>query len=375
MLKRHIVAATVAVATLAMSSGAVSALELRVASGGPPAHPSYNPMYLTFMKELPKLSGGGLTTKHFGLEVANLRGMPAALKSGVIDVGNVLPGYFPADFPNVALVAELAPLGQSGVAMAAATSEYFATCADCQKEFAKLGLVYTASASTPTYDILTSKKPVRTVADLKGMRLRSPGGSFSRWIKAMGAIPAEISFNEEYEAMRGGLIDGTIAPPVNLLGNRLVEVVKYYTPMKVGTFHATSGFTVRQATWQKLDVKQRKALVMAALYGVTTFALRSREVGKKGLEAMVKRGGKIIQPSAELVAASKALQAKAIEAAIEAGKTRYKIADAEEKVKRYAALVAKWNKIVAPIEESSTKMAEAIWQQVWSKVDLAKYGN
>ena len=203
MRKRGIATLVAATVMLAASAGSVLALELRVASGGPPAHPSYNPMYLTFMRDLPKLSGGALTTKHFGLEVANLRSMPALLKSGVIDVGNVLPGYFPADFPSFALIAELAPLGQSGSAMAAATSEFFATCAPCLKEFTNRGILYTASASTPSYDIMSTRKPVRTVADLKGMRLRSPGGSFSRWIKAMGAI-------DQSPEVLGGLIGAAL---------------------------------------------------------------------------------------------------------------------------------------------------------------------
>jgi TRAP-type C4-dicarboxylate transport system substrate-binding protein len=375
VLKKRIAAIMVGGVALLASSGASVALELRVGSASPPAHPSNNPMYTVFMKKLAEASGGDLTAKHYGLEVANLRGMPAALKSGVLDVGNVLPGYFPADFPNVALAAELAPLGQYGSAMVAATTEYFTSCADCLKEFTSKGLLYITSTATPTYDIITTKKPVRTVADLKGMRLRSPGASFSRWIKAMGAIPAEISFNEEYEALRGGLIDGTIAPPVNLIGNRLVEVTKYYTPMKVGTFHATSSFTVRLATWKKLSVKQRNALVTAALAGVTTFEPKSRELGTKGLDALKKKGGAIIKPSKELVAASEALQAKAIESAIKAGKLRYKVADAEAKVKRYAALIRKWNKIIAPIQNDTAAMSKSIYDQVWSKIDVSKYGN
>lgn len=350
------------------------ATELRVASGSPPAHPSNNPVYTTFIEELPKLSNGELTAKHFGLEVVTLGNGLASLESGVVDIANVLMQYFPADFPNSMLLADLAPLGTVGSGMAAATVEYYVTCEDCQKEFANKGIVYITSVSTPSYDLLTTKKSVSKIEDLAGMRLRSPGAAFSLWIKTMGAIPTEISFNDEYEALQGGLIDGTIAPPVNLIGNRLAEVAKYYTPVGVGTLNATSTFSIRSETWKNLSEEERRAIVNAGLAGSVKFEPVSREAGEQGLEEMKKNGGEIVEPSEELVAKTKALQADAIASAVENGKTTYNITNPQEKADRFAALVEKWNAIMEPIQDDPAAMTEALKSEIWDKIDLKTYG-
>ncbi|MEC9343409.1 MAG: C4-dicarboxylate TRAP transporter substrate-binding protein, partial [Pseudomonadota bacterium] len=350
-----------------LATGAAAA-ELRVASGSPPTHPSNDPVYTTFIEQLPALSGDKLTAKHFGLEVVTLGTGLKSLESGVVDIANVLMQYFPADFPNSMLLADLAPLGTVGSGMAAATVEYYVTCEDCQAEFAKKGIVYITSVSTPSYDILTTKKKVTKIEDLAGLRLRSPGAAFSLWIKTMGAIPTEISFNEEYEALQGGLIDGTIAPPVNLIGNRLAEVARYYTPIGVGTLNATSTFSVRSETWKGLSEEERRAVVNAGLAGSVKFEPVSRTAGVKGLEEMTKNGGEILEPSEELVAKTKALQADAIASAIENGRERYKISNPEEKAQRFAALVEKWNAIMKPIEDDPAAMTEALKREIWDKI-------
>jgi TRAP-type C4-dicarboxylate transport system substrate-binding protein len=371
---RLIGAAAISASALAFAGLQASALELRVASGSPPAHPSNNPVYTTFIDELPKLSNGELTAKHYGLEVVTLGTGLSSLESGVVDIANVLMQYFPADFPNSMLLADLAPLGTVGSGMAAATIEYYVTCADCQAEFANKGIVYISSVSTPSYDILTTRKPVRTAADVEGLRLRSPGAAFSLWIKTMGAIPAEISFNEEYEALQGGLIDGTIAPPVNLVGNRLSEVTKYYTPVGVGTLNATSTFSVRSETWKSLTEDQRRAIVNAGLSGSVWFEPESRKAGVKGLELLKESGGEVLEPAPDLVEKTKALQAEAIAKGVENGKEIYRISDPEGKARRFASLVEKWNAIMLPIQDDPAAMTAALKREVWDEVDLSTYG-
>ena len=366
-------AASVAIAAAAMS-GVASAAELRIASSSALNYELYNPVYTTFMEELPRLTNGELTASHFGLEIVNLRNAVSSLESGLIDVANFLPSMVAADFPNATLLAELAPIGRVGSAMSAAVMEYLVTCGDCQAEFAKKGFVYTASVSTPSYELLMAKRAVTKPEDLAGLRVRSPGTSYSLWINAMGAIPTEVTITEEYEALQGGLIDGTVAPLANLVGSRLLEVTKYYTALPLGTYHATSSFTVRKASWDTLSPEHKRALVDAAVTAVAKNEPAMRATGLRALEEFKAAGGEVVEPSAELLEATREMQGKVVEAAIEVGKTRYNIADAEAKVARFVELVEKWNEIIEPIQDDPAAIAEAVRAEIWSKVDLATYG-
>ena len=369
----RVLAASAAVLSAAIA-GSASAAELRIASSSALNYELYDPVYTTFMEELPKLTNGELTARHFGLEIVNLRNAVSSLESGIVDVANFLPSLAAADFPNSTLLAELAPIGHLGSAMSAAVMEYLVTCGDCQAEFARKGFVYTASVATPSYELLMGRKEVTKPEDLAGLRLRSPGTSYSIWISAMGAIPTEVTITEEYEALQGGLIDGTVAPLANLVGSRLLEVTKYYTAVPIGTYHATSSFTVRKATWDTLSPENRKALVDAAVTAVAKNEPAMRATGVKALEEFKAAGGQVVEPSPELLQATQDLESKVVAAAIELGKTRYNIPDAEEKVNHFVELVNKWNEIIEPIQDDPAAIADAVRAEVWAKVDLETYG-
>jgi len=349
---------------------AASALELRAGSGGPPTHPSNNPTYTTFVEKLNELSGGTLTARPMGLEVATLANAISNLQSGVLDVANVLTLYFAADFPHSMLVSELATLGSNGQAMTGAVTEYIMTCEPCIAEFAAKGIVYLGTGSTSPYNII-SRIPIRSLADLKGKRLRSGGAPFTRWAEGLGAQPAEVSFNEEYESIANGLLDGTIAPPINILTGKLYEIAPYITTVDIGTFHSASNFTTRQQTWKKLSPEQREWLVTAASWGVAAHGAGFAAGDLKVRDVKVE----FLEPAADLVEANLAFAAKAKEAATELGISRYKIENASAEVERFATLVEKWNGLVGDSDATDVgKMASMIQTEIFSKIDWNSYG-
>jgi TRAP-type C4-dicarboxylate transport system substrate-binding protein len=370
LLSELVLAVAFSISAVASAHG----LELRVASGSGPAYVGYNPMYTTFMQALATESDGDLTAKHYGMEVANLSNMLTSLGAGVVDVGNFQPVYYPAEFPNVTLIGDLTALGTSAWIMTGATNEYIVSCDDCLQEFRENGLVYLMGPALPSYQVLTVTKPVTKPGDLKGLRLRTPGTAYSRWIIAMGGIPAVISFNEEYEALQGGILDGTIAPLVNLIGNRLHEVINYQTELNVGTFHASANLTAALVTYEKMTADQRRALIRAAVIGGLTFGPAAEEVGARGVEQMKARGGQVLEPAPELVSAMSDFVNHTVPDVISLGENQYSIADSEEKVKRFIALVEKWKGIVEGVNGDQEAMVDALWENIWSKVDFDKYG-
>lgn len=75
---------------------------------------------------------------------------------------------------------------------------------------------------------MLTKKPVKTPADLKGMKIRVPNNTMQiKAIEAMAATPTPMPLGEVYPALTQGLIDG-VEPPISVLyGQKLHEQAKY----------------------------------------------------------------------------------------------------------------------------------------------------
>jgi len=76
--------------------------------------------------------------------------------------------------------------------------------------------------------LLHTKKPVKTLEDLKGMKIRSTGFS-AKVVEALGAVPVAMPQGETYESLQKGVVDGTFGPIEVLKGWKQAEVIKSTT--------------------------------------------------------------------------------------------------------------------------------------------------
>lgn len=355
-------------------AGAADARDLRVSPGAPPAHPAADPLYSTFVERLPEETGGALTGTVIGTEVVNIGNMKASLQSQVTEVGNILPLYYPADLPNSALMGDLAFLGRNPHVMGAAMTEYVVTCEDCQAEFKKAGFVYGGSGSSDVYVVMTTQ-PVRTKADLQGLRLRSGGSPFSRWAEAMGASPASVPVSDQFEQLSQGVIDGTMASINDLISYRMIDLVKYVTEIQLGTYHCTSNFTVSAKAWAEMTPDERAGLMRAANVASARFTQDwGYDRPGKARKAAREAGIEFIEPAQDLVEATEAFSAGDPDTAVEVAGATYGIEGAAEKIVRFRELVDKWSAIVEQTGDDPEAIAARVQEEVWDKVDYETYG-
>lgn len=371
---KNMLKAIAVASALAAVAGVADARELRLASGAPPAHPATNPMYQTFMKLLPEETGGQLTGVLIGPEVVNITQVKQALQSNLAEVGNLLPLFVPADLPSTVLTADLAFLATTPHAMAAAMSEYVATCADCQAEFKAMGGVFTGAGSSDVYVLLTTK-PVHSLADLKGLRLRSGGAPYARWANSVGAAPAQVAVSDQFESLSQGVLDGTMGSVGDLVSYRLVDVVKYIVDLPLGTYHTTSNFTVANGVWASLTPEQRAGFVRAANKASAAFTQNwGYERAGAARKAAADKGIQTIPASQDMIDATNAFRKADLATAIDVATTQLKVKDAAGKSARFQELVAKWTKIVDELKGDPAKIADRVQKDVWDKVDYTKYG-
>lgn len=348
----------------ALSFTAVAQAQSFVAApAAPPAHPA-NYMYQQFATFLDEESGGEMSANIVGPEVVSLPQMKDALQTGLAAVGNSLPLYFAADFPETGVAGDLALAGRSPHAMGWAMTEFVVNCAPCQEEYKAFGGVFLGSGSSDVYVLMTTK-PVETIEDLQGMRLRSGGAPYSRWAENFGATPVNLPVGQTFEALSQGTIDGTMASIADMLSYRLVDVATNVLRVPLGTYHVTSNFTVAAESWSDMSPEQREMFAKAANRGNPQLTDRwAYQMPEEANAAVAEAGITDMEASEEFLAASNAFAEQDVQSRV----------DANPLAADFAALIEKWDAIVEEVGTDPEALAARAWDEIWANVDFSTYG-
>lgn len=139
---------------------------------------------------------------------------------------------------------------------------------------------------------LLTNTPVRTPADLAGVRLRTPGAAvWTETVRAMGAIPAPMAWSDVHAALQTQAIDAAEAQYPAAYGARLQEVTKYLT--KTGHFTLVTGVVTSAVWFDKLPADLQAILKEEAL-AAGDAASRATEASLADYEAKMRAGGMTI---------------------------------------------------------------------------------
>jgi len=162
-------------------------------------------------------------------------------------------------------------------------------------------------ASTPNV-IGTLTKPVRTLEDLKGLKIRGTG-RIGDIVKALGATPMPIEMVDLYEALRRGVLDGNLGSAEQLEGFKIGELLKYVTASwKTG---GCFGFYVAMSKhkWDALPPDLQKLFTDLSNEYKDKWGIAFNSIDIGGLDYFKKNGGQVINlPDAETAKWVKAVQ-------------------------------------------------------------------
>jgi tripartite ATP-independent transporter DctP family solute receptor len=110
--------------------------------------------------------------------------------------------------------------------------------------------------------ITNNKHPIKTPEDLKGIKLRVPGGEWRvKMFQSYGANPSPLAFSEVFVALQTGVMDGQENPYAQIYPARFYEVQKYLS----NTGHVyTPAYLTAGRSWSRLDPEVQKALAETA---------------------------------------------------------------------------------------------------------------
>ena len=206
---------------------------------------------------------------------------------GISDIGMSVFAYTRGKFPLTEVI-DL-PLGyKSGVAATRLINLYRSKFQP--KEFDEVKVMY-LHAHGPGF--LHTKKPVRRLEDIKGMKIRSTGLS-AKVVAALGGVPVAMPMGETYDALSRGVVDGSMSPLEALEGWKWGEVVKY-TSESVGAAYSTGFFVVmNKEKWNSLPTEVQKVIEQVNKEWIEKTGRLWDAIDKAGKEYSLKRGNEII---------------------------------------------------------------------------------
>ncbi|HTC37585.1 MAG TPA: TRAP transporter substrate-binding protein DctP [Steroidobacteraceae bacterium] len=263
---------------LALSTGAAGATVLTYATPYGPNHP-FSRADKAWMAWVAEKSGGSLTIRPIwsGGLISSDQSL-IELRHGVADIGLITPIYAHGGAHLLRV--------QTGFYAGAKTFEqqvemYRCLAADSPEYALELrGLKVLAIQGGTLPGLLSRTRQVRTLSDLKGMRIRVPT-ELLNVMRDLGADPVTMPMGEVYSSLAKGVLDAVVAPTDTLKSLHFGEVAKYYTELQVprGAYPARA---MGERRWNALNLQEQRLLDASTAIWEAAMAKETRAAVQSG---------------------------------------------------------------------------------------------
>lgn len=311
---RRILSAAAVTAALVLQAAAAAAqpIELKLAYFVGDQH-AMSQWLIKWANGLEKDSGGRIVVKRFpGSQMGPVQQHYDFARNGQADVAWFLHGATPGRFPLTEIVQVPYLVGSSEIGTKVLNDpELRAKYLDAEHKGVKVLLLLTHQPG----NVHTTKKAIRTVEDMKGLRLRFASPTIRDFVAALGGTPVGVLPTEQVEQLQKGTIDGVFIDYGGAgIAFKMGGVIKYSTEMY--SYVSSFGVAMNQDFWNKLP-PDLQVLVTKSMTGV------EKEVGAAwdgldipGKKAIMDEGGEAIKLSPEENAKFRKIGAEVAEAKV-----------------------------------------------------------
>jgi TRAP-type C4-dicarboxylate transport system substrate-binding protein len=242
---------------------AADPIKLRVADSFPKGHYLVKLILEPWMEAVSKRTNNAVTFEHYpAQQLGKATDMLKLTQTGVADIGYVAPAYASDKMP----VSEVAMLPGAFEHSCQGTLAYWKLARSgviAEQDYAPNNIRLLLAVSLPQYRIFTVKHPVKDVADVTGLKLRTTGGAQDLTLRAIGAVPVRMAAPDAYESLSRGTMDGLLFPLESVVAYGADKLVKYSTDgLGFGSFIVS--YSISEAAWKKLSPEIQKTMVDVA---------------------------------------------------------------------------------------------------------------
>ncbi len=247
-----------------------------------------------FAEEVTANSAGKLSIKvHSGGSLIKHPEIHRAVKSRQVQIGEVFIGRLGNNDP----IFKLDNIPFLATDFDSAEKLYQASKAELSAQLEKDGLMLLYTVPWPAQD-LYSNKPVASLADLKGLKMRAYSPTTSRLADLMGTTPVNVPFSDIAQAFTTSVIDAMVTSPSTGVNNQSWDYITHFTT--VSAWIPKNMVFVNSKVFDKLD-EGTKAVIMTAAANAES---KGWELGRKNAvdhtRILGEKGMVVSAPSEEL---------------------------------------------------------------------------
>jgi TRAP-type transport system periplasmic protein len=329
-------------ALLAALSLPASAQEtLRMHHFVPPKAPPSSRFMMPWAERVAKSSGGKIKVDLY--PAMQLGGTPPQLgdqvRDGVVDLTFTLPGYTADRYPRTE-VFEVPFLHTHAGATAQALQDYYDKYLQEEYSQFKVILLYTHDGA-----VISASKPVMSLNDFKGLKIRTANRGGGVFLRGVGATPVGSPVTEIQTMLTKGVIDGVLLPYEIMPAFKIHELVHNHITLsgaqpRIGT--SVFSVLMNKKRYDALSAELKKAIDDNSGRHIAKWAGETWEdVEKPGMAMAEKAGNKFMQiPAGEVDKIRKAVQPEIDKFLAELSKPGFDakaaFADAQKMVAKYS---------------------------------------
>jgi TRAP-type transport system periplasmic protein len=268
---------------------AQTATKLTLGHGAAPGNPRHEAAVLFADRVKAKTNGRIEVQVAHSAQLGDDAAMVTALRSGTLDISansqgamaNVVPEYAALGLPFLFSDIQKAwgmldgPVGK-----------------ELADRTAAKGMVVLGYWDNGIRHVSNSKRPIKSPADIKGLKIRTPPDTMTVDImQVLGADTQQIKFAELYVALQQGVVDGQENPLANIASAKLYEVQKYLS--LTGHKYEANPFVISKRTWDKLTPADQKVFTEAAAEATQMQRKLSKEADEKLVADLKSKGVQI----------------------------------------------------------------------------------
>jgi TRAP-type C4-dicarboxylate transport system substrate-binding protein len=305
-----------------------------------------------------------------GGQIADAKTTFSAVRDGLMQAGLGIPTYGPNLVPSNALLFSTLIPGDDLIAATGAGSEVLLLqCPSCLEEYKRTTNAIPLAGTAVGPSFLLCTKPVRTVEELKGKRVRIMGAGVEL-IKLAGAVPVGATLTETVGLLQRGGIDCANGALDWLKSFGYGEFTKYVVDYPLGIIGTSHPLMINRDAFHKMTPQQktvhlRASARLAAVHTIGNFIVKNEESYAYVVEKMGVQKVAVGKDFDELMARYKAIE-RDRNAKIAKG---FGVADPEPILDAYAKAMEKWQRLSKDIGRDTDKLTAALWREVYSKID------